>query len=240
MQKKAAVPSMVTICNIGCGFLAIYYASQGKLLPAAWLIVIAGFLDAFDGKLARMIDSPSPFGMQFDSLADICSFGVAPATLMLKYYEGIGASTWLPFAACFLFLLCGAVRLARFNLQAKGPEKDDFTGLPIPSAAAALAAYIVFTQRVWESNHEPQVAITLTALLSFLMVSHFEYPAFPKFTIGTYRDRARLGIALTALILVVLFTDEAFFPIALAFALSGVVRWLIHVVTDREVADIRN
>ena len=105
MRKRAAVPSMVTLCNLCCGFLSIAYAIDGKLVPAAWLIVIAGFLDAFDGKLARLIDSPSNFGVQFDSLSDICSFGVAPAVLMFQYLQGLLDAMWKPFAACFLFLL---------------------------------------------------------------------------------------------------------------------------------------
>lgn len=240
MQKKAAVPSLLTICNLFCGFLSIFYAMQGRLVPAAWLIIIAGFLDAFDGKLARIMKMPSEFGVQFDSLADVCSFGVAPAVLMLTYFKEPVNTGWLPFAACALFLLCGALRLARFNVQVKGPDKEDFTGLPIPTAAATLAAYVVFTERVWESSREPQVAMSLCALLAFLMVSPFDYPAFPKFTLGTRRDRTRLALAVSALVLVVLFTDEAFFPIALAFSLSGAVRWLFHLIVDREVADIRN
>ena len=240
MRKRYAVPSLFTVCNLFCGFLSIYYASHGKLVPAAWLIVIASFLDAFDGKIARLIKAPSHFGVQFDSLADVCSFGVAPAVLMLYYYEGLLTVRWLPVAVCFLFLMCGALRLARFNVQLKGDEKADFIGLPIPAAAVTLAAYVVFAQRIWESTHEPQVATSLCALLSFLMVSPFEYPAFPRFAVRTHQERVRLILALSALVLVVLFTDEAFFPIALAFSVSGAVRWLFHLIADREVADIRN
>ena len=81
MRKRYALPNLVTVCNLLCGFLSIFYATQGRLLPAAWLIVIAGFIDAFDGKIARFIDAPTDFGVQFDSLADVCSFGVAPAVL---------------------------------------------------------------------------------------------------------------------------------------------------------------
>ena len=240
MRKKAAVPSLVTILSLLCGFLSVYYALHGRMLPAAWLIVIAGFLDAFDGKLARLIKTPSDFGEQFDSLADICSFGVTPAVLMSVYFRDVAAENWVSFAAGFLFLLCGALRLARFNIGVKGPEKEDFTGLPIPTAGATLAAYVVFTQRVWESSFEAQVAVSLCAMLAALMISPFEYPAFPKFTVSTRKDRVRLGIALSSAITVIFFTDEAFFPIALAFCLSGLVRWLYHLIADREAADIRN
>lgn len=237
MRKRTAVPSLLTVCNLFCGFLSLFYATQGKLLPAALLIVIAGFLDAFDGKVARLINAPTEFGLQFDSLADVCSFGVAPAVLMFHYYDGLLAVRWLPFAVCFLFLVCGALRLARFNTLPQNSEKSDFIGLPIPVAALTLAAYIVFSQRVWSSSHEPQIALSLSAMLSFLMVSNFDYPAFPKFAIGTQKERFRLGLALGGVIPIIFFTDEAFFPIMLIFALSGPVRWLYHQVTDREVAE---
>ena len=240
MRKRYALPNLVTVCNLLCGFLSIFYATQGRLLPAAWLIVIAGFIDAFDGKIARFIDAPTEFGVQFDSLADVCSFGVAPAVLMFFYFEDLLAIRWLPFVACFLFLLCGALRLARYNVQHHGPQKDDFTGLPIPVAAAALATYVVFTQRVWGSAHEPRIAVSLCAMLSFLMISTFDYPAFPRLNFGTRRDRVRLILALGAAFLMVFYTDEAFFPLAVAYAISGVIRWLIHLITDRETVDIRN
>lgn len=240
MKKRMALPSLFTVCNLCCGFLSVFYTIEGRYLAAAWLIVIAAFLDAFDGKIARFLDAPSSFGNQFDSLADVCSFGVAPALIMLCYLQELMVVRWLPFAVCFLFLLCGALRLARFNIQQKGFDKSDFSGLPIPVAACSLAAFIVFTQRVWESSHEPQIAATLSVMLALLMVSTFEYPAFPKFSLETPRDRFRLGIALAALVPLVFFTDDSFFPMTMAFALSGPARWLKHQILDREVADIRN
>ena len=240
MRKRSVVPSLITVCNLFCGFLSIFYTVQGKLLPAAWLIVIAAFLDAFDGKIARFIDAPSQFGVNFDSLADVCSFGVAPALLMFHYYDNLLSVRWLPFGVCFLFLLCGALRLARFNTQLKGFEKENFSGLPIPSAAVTLASYIVFTQRVWESAHEPHIAISLCAMISFLMVSTFEYQAFPKFQFSTTKDRLKLVCYLVAVLLMVIYTDEVFFPLAFVYAISGAIRWLFNLITDREVADIPN
>lgn len=240
MKKRAALPNLFTISSLCCGFLSIFYAMEGRYLPAAWLIVIAAFLDAFDGKIARLIDAPSEFGNQFDSLADVCSFGVAPAVLLLTYLQDLMVVRWLPFAITCFFLLCGATRLARFNTGLKDFEKHDFSGLPIPAAASSLAAFIVFTQRVWSSTHEPQVAVSLCVMLGLLMVSHFEYPAFPKFTIETARDRFRLGLGMVAAVPMVFLTDESFFPVTLIFALSGPVRWLKHQIVDREIADIQN
>ena len=240
MTAKSALPSLFTISSLFCGFLSIYYATNGRFLGAALLIVIAGFLDAFDGKVARYFDTPSNFGVQFDSIVDVCSFGVAPAMLMLYYFNNLLPISGLSFAICFLFLMCGALRLARFNTQIKGFEKENFTGLPIPMAAGTLAAYIMFTQRVWESEHEPHIAMGLCVLLSFLMVSNFEYTTFPRLSLETKKDRLRLSALIGLIALMYFYTFEVFFPLALGFALSGAARWLFYLITDRETADISN
>ncbi len=243
-MRKSAIPNLFTICNLACGFVAIHYAANGKLVPAAWLIVIAGFLDAFDGKLARLIDAEADsgeFGLQFDSLADVCSFGVAPAVLMLHYFEPTIHPSWAPLSAAFVFLLSGAFRLARFNIKREDTEPDvkpDFVGLPIPVAAATLCSFVIFSQRVWESTREPHVALSLCALLAFLMISPFDYPAFPRFTFETARDRFRIALSLSAMIIVFLYNEAAFFPVAMAFCFSGAIRWLKHQILDREAVDL--
>ena len=246
MTRKSFIPNLFTVSNLACGFLSIHYAANGRLVPAAWLIVIAGFLDAFDGKLARLIDAEADsgeFGLQFDSLADVCSFGVAPAVLMLHYFDPMINAAWLPLTAAFVFLLSGAFRLARFNTKHEESEeepeiKPDFVGLPIPVAAATLCSFVIFSQRVWESTREPHVALTLCVLLALLMVSPFDYPAFPRFTFETGRDKFRIALSLGAMILVFLFTEAAFFPVSVAFCASGALRWLVHHFVGREAVDL--
>jgi CDP-diacylglycerol--serine O-phosphatidyltransferase len=254
-MRKSAIPNLFTISNLACGFVSIHYAANGKLVAAAWLIVIAAFLDAFDGKLARLLDAEADngeFGLQFDSLADVCSFGVAPGVLMLHYFDPLVNLTWLPLIAAFLFLLSGAYRLARFNtrhaeeaeaevqVDEDEPEmKPDFVGLPIPVAATTLCSFVIFSQRVWESTREPHVGLSLCVLLAILMISPFDYPAFPRFTFETVRDRFRIALSLGAMVVIFSNTEAAFFPVSLAFCLSGAIRWLVHQVTDREVVDLR-
>jgi len=254
-MRKSAIPNLFTISNLACGFVSIHYAANGKLVAAAWLIVIAAFLDAFDGKLARLLDAEADngeFGLQFDSLADVCSFGVAPGVLMLRYFDPLVNLTWLPLIAAFLFLLSGAYRLARFNtrhaeeaeaevqVDEDEPEmKPDFVGLPIPVAATTLCSFVIFSQRVWESTREPHVGLSLCVLLAILMISPFDYPAFPRFTFETVRDRFRIALSLGAMVVIFSNTEAAFFPVSLAFCLSGAIRWLVHQVTDREVVDLR-
>jgi CDP-diacylglycerol--serine O-phosphatidyltransferase len=245
-MRKSAIPNLFTVSNLACGFLSIHYAASGRLVPAAWLIVLAGFLDAFDGKLARLIDSEADsgeFGLQFDSLADVCSFGVAPAVLMLHYFDPLINPSWIALSAAFVFLLSGAFRLARFNTkqeerQEEPDSKPDFVGLPIPVSAATLCSFVIFSQRVWESTREPQVGLSLCALLAFLMISPFDYPAFPRFTFETAKDRFRIALSLGAMILVFLYNEAAFFPVAMAFCLSGPIRWLKHQLMGREAVDL--
>jgi CDP-diacylglycerol---serine O-phosphatidyltransferase len=239
MNAKSALPSLFTIGSLFCGFLSIYYAIDGKLLGAGLLIVIAAFLDAFDGKVARYFDTPSNFGVQFDTISDICSFGLAPAVLMLQYFDDLMASRWLPFGVAFFFLMCGALRLARFNSQLKGFEKENFTGLPIPMAACTLSAYIMFSERVWNSTHEPHLAMALCVLLALLMVSTIEYVTFPKLRLETGRDRARLAGLFASVFLMIFFTYEVFFPLPLVLSLSGAARWLFLLITDREIVDLQ-
>ena len=241
MNAKAALPSLFTISSLFCGFLSMYYAVDGRFSAAALLIVIAGFLDACDGKVARYLHTSSTFGVQFDSIVDVCSFGVAPALLMFYYLDTLLVIRWLPFVVCFFFLLCGALRLARFNAQLKDFDKENFSGLPIPNAASTLAAYILFTEHVWQSStHAPHFAIALCIVLSSLMVSTMEYNAFPRLSIETRRGRIRLIFLLCIIVLMFFYTYEVFFPVALAISLSGLFRWLYYAITDRGVADVRD
>ena len=155
---------------------------------AAWLIILAGCLDLFDGKLARFTGGASHFGVEFDSLADICSFGLAPAVLMVELqWRGWGI------AVGALFFAAGAIRLARFNIRQTGFEKTHFTGLPIPVAALVLASYVLFTHDVWHGLDVAQLSIPLALALTVLMVSTFEYITFPTFRFGSALQRLESG-----------------------------------------------
>jgi CDP-diacylglycerol--serine O-phosphatidyltransferase len=241
MKKRAAIPNLFTIGNLFCGFLAIYYAMEGRLVPAGWLIVIAAFLDAMDGKVARAMKTPSRFGVEFDSLADVCSFGLAPAVLIFNYHCRVWAldDAW-GVVLSFLFLLCGALRLARFNAQQKGFDKKNFSGLPIPSASATLVSFVIFSQKVWDGPMSLELSMLLTALLSFLMVSSFQYDTFPRFAPGSAWNRVKLAYFLIGAVLTVLYAEAVFFPLAFIYVASGVVRRMSVIFLHREVADVRS
>ncbi len=173
------LPNLFTSLNLFFGFYAIILSLQGKFVPAATLIIIAGLCDGLDGKIARATRTTSKFGVEYDSLADLISFGIAPALMfylwVLTPVERLG---WL---AGFLFTVCGALRLARFNTQAGSGPNDYFTGLPIPAAAGMLATTVLFFQFLDLTQAVPTGVFLLPVYaLSFLMVSSIRYHSFKK------------------------------------------------------------
>src|SRR5579872_2845206 len=134
------LPSLFTLGNMFCGYQCIVYAMRGDFETAAPFIGFAIVLDMLDGRIARLTGTESDFGLQFDSLADVISFGVAPAVLSFSWgLQPLGRLGW---AACFLFVAAGAMRLARFNIQTASSDKRYFVGMPIPAAAGVPAATV--------------------------------------------------------------------------------------------------
>ena len=154
------LPSLLTVANIFCGFYSIVSSMKGDLELAAMLIGWAIVLDALDGRVARLANATSGFGKEFDSLADIVSFGVAPGVLAyvwaLRLWPRVG---WL---ACFLFLICGAMRLARFNIQKQADDKRFFVGMPIPAAGRCDGVHRIHVSKAprdlgaSDSHHRPR------------------------------------------------------------------------------------
>jgi len=173
------LPNLITSLNMFFGFFAIILSMEGNFTMAATLIIIAGFCDGLDGKIARATRTTSKFGVEYDSLADLVSFGVAPALMFyLWILTPLGRLGWL---ACFLFAACGALRLARFNTQSGTGGNDFFSGLPIPAAAGMLATTIIIFQRLGLTHSVPPVFFLVPLYgLSFLMVSTLRYHSFKK------------------------------------------------------------
>jgi CDP-diacylglycerol--serine O-phosphatidyltransferase len=148
MQKYRGIfPGTFTMGNVVCGFIAILTTFEGHITTACWFIILAGFLDALDGKIARLSGGASQFGVELDSLADFLSFGVAPAFLVYAIkFTMLGKWGWVP---PIVFIMAAAYRLARFNLLADTEEKKDFIGLPVPMAALAVVSFIIFTYDLW-------------------------------------------------------------------------------------------
>lgn len=184
-SPQVAVPSFFTLLNMLCGFLALTQVLDGAFVLACLLILLAGFFDLLDGMMARLTDTDSPFGVQLDSLSDIVSFGVAPSFLIYAYaLDGIDP---LGMIVAALPALCGAVRLARFNLSAENPDKDGFEGLPIPGQAVAIVALILAAENSTWGGILPlsslQVIVPVVIVLSGLMVSSIRFDMIPTPTV---------------------------------------------------------
>jgi len=175
------LPSMFTMANMFCGYCCIVYAIRGEFATAAPFIGFAMVLDMLDGRVARMTNSTSEFGVEFDSMADIVSFGMAPALLSFMWgLQPLGRIGW---AAGFLFVAAAAIRLARFNVQSGSQDKRYFVGLASP-AAAAVPASTVFAYPV--GFQTPQYAVLVLAVVivpALLMVSTIRYRSFKTFDV---------------------------------------------------------
>jgi CDP-diacylglycerol--serine O-phosphatidyltransferase len=199
-RGAAILPSLFTTGNLFLGFWAVIKTLNGQYDDAAPLILGAIVLDMLDGRIARMTGTTSEFGAELDSLADVISFGVAPALLAYRWgFEGVPRAGWL---AAFFFLVCGALRLARFNVQKHAVDGRYFVGLPIPAAAGQVAAVVWVLPEPLE-GHWLSVATSIAVVaLGFLMVSTLRYPSFKNVDLRRRRSYINvLGIALLFLLI---------------------------------------
>lgn len=214
------LPNLFTTAALFAGFYAIVQAMDGQFELAPAAIFIAMIMDGLDGRVARWTNTESDFGAQYDSLADMVSFGLAPALVMYQWaLSGLGKLGWL---AAFLYAACAALRLARFNVQHDVTDKRYFTGLPSPSAAA-LVMGLVWAMNASGIPGKEQVLLALgfTIYAAVAMVSNMRYSSFKQFNV---KERAPfMGVVAVVLVfvLVSLDTPTVLFLIFLAYALSG-------------------
>jgi CDP-diacylglycerol--serine O-phosphatidyltransferase len=220
---KGIFPGVFTVGNMFCGFISILYSFDGEPLHAAWMIILGAFFDTLDGKVARFAGAASRFGVELDSFADFLSFGIAPAVLFynLQIYP---LGKWGSFLG-LLFVICGAYRLARFNIQqSKLYEKLPYMGLPIPTAAVTLVSYTLFCNEIWGALRFPKALITMIIAFSALMVSGIEYDTLPKFSLGDRKNKIKLIYILVFLVALIINPRLALFPFGLIYVLSGLVK----------------
>ncbi|MEW5733853.1 MAG: CDP-diacylglycerol--serine O-phosphatidyltransferase [Thermodesulfobacteriota bacterium] len=239
------LPNLVTAMNMFFGFYAIIAATQGRFARAAIAVIVAGVFDNLDGKIARAFKSTSRFGVEFDSLSDLVSFGVAPAVLVYLWaLQGMGRLGWL---AAFVFAACGALRLARFNTQVGSVGIEHFVGLPIPGAAGMAMATVLFYHRVgWYSPGQggplhPVVILAMLFTLAFLMVSTVPYESFKKSGVA---KRKSFDVLVWMVLLVVAVAVEPYiglFVVGAVYVSSGpvllVIRHLRRHARSSEVGD---
>ncbi len=215
------LPNLFTASSIFVGFLSVAEASRGHVAQAAWLILLALVFDGLDGRIARLTHTASRFGMEFDSLADVVSFGMAPAALLYLYvgyaYGKFGV------LVSGLYVIFGAIRLARFNITSAQSEPNVFIGLPIPVAAVSVASSVLFFDAHGLEQYGG-VLLVLALPLGLLMVSNIRYPSFKTLPL----DRPIVYKALVALTLsaslLYLYSTEGVALIVATYILYGPLR----------------
>ena len=213
------VPSLFTTANLLCGYLAVIRSLQGEYEWAAVALFIAALLDRVDGWVARLTGTSSDFGVQLDSIADVISFGMAPAVLVYTWALAGLPRPWS--LAPFLYLAAGAVRLARFNIQAPGQDKRWFVGLPIPAAACALASCVFYSPaRVTDPLAAGLVAL-LVATLSILMVSKVRYRSFKEIDLRRRIRWVMVGVMALAYFVVAASPQLVALVLGFSYLLSG-------------------
>lgn len=223
------LPNLFTSCSLFGGFYAIIATIQGRFDAAAIAILISSLFDGLDGKIARFTNTTTKFGAEYDSLSDLVAFGVAPGLLAFEWsLEPFGRFGWL---AVFLYLICGALRLARFNIQKSNLESRHFKGLPIPGAAIFIATLVLFINSMGGlARNQYIIIISLIYLLSFLMVSTIDYFSFKG--LGLFKRRPFNALVATILIFIVVAYKPALmlFLFSTMYVVSGPAMVLYHLV----------
>jgi len=219
------IPSLFTTGNLICGFFSIISTFSGQYLQAAVFVILAHLLDGLDGFVARLTKTTSQFGIEFDSLADLVSFGLAPAVLVY-YWALLPWGTWGWLAAC-LYVVCGALRLARFNVQIGTVERSYFVGLPVPGAAEMIAATVLMYYFLGGegATNKRFILLLVIYLLAGLMVSNFRYFSFKQLNLKKRHPFWLLVSAILFIKLTILEPQIMFFTVFLLYTLSGPLLW---------------
>jgi len=240
---RVLAPSLFTLGNMACGFYALLASVQGEFVSSATAIVVGMIFDALDGRVARLVHGESSFGVEFDSMADFLTFGVAPAHMMYAFILKDYGVWGYPIA--FTYALCGGLRLARFNAMAHSStaSKSHFTGLPIPGGAGFLASFVLLYQiieegrpaRTWKflMDQIPSLyglAPAMVLVLAFLMVSTIPYPAFKQPGILRPRSLPAILLLLGVGLALFLYPLNALFLVFLFYVLLGPISWLIRLL----------
>lgn len=214
-------PNFFTALSIFVGVISIIASIKGDFEKAAWLIFVSLILDGIDGRVARLTNATSKFGMEFDSLADIVAFGVAPAIL---FYQTVGAGYGkLGSMVAALYVVFGAIRLARFNVMAPSSEPSVFVGVPIPTAAVFVASWILLYLK-YDLTPLRFLIVLMTLGVALLMVSNIRYPSFKKIELKKIHIIRILVILILLLGLLYLYPIELLTIIITLYIFSGIIR----------------
>lgn len=238
MRRIALLPNIITTGNMVCGLSAILLSLGGThedMKRACWLIMVAVLMDGLDGLIAVLTRSCTKFGLQYDSLCDLISFGIAPAILLIGDFRLGEGQTARPtreyWAMCVVLVVCVALRLARYNVQAGTTDKPCFQGLPCPSPACFLALLMLCS---WEYGFtlSPKLLMVLVVGLGILMVSNIPYPSVRKSDFFRTQPLSTFVLVVLTFALIVMAPEGIMFVMISGYILFGVIRRLLpaHVV----------
>jgi CDP-diacylglycerol--serine O-phosphatidyltransferase len=210
---------------------------NGDFVNAAWAILVAGIFDGLDGRVARITHSTTRFGVEYDSLSDLAAFGIAPGVLMYWWaLKPLGRLGWL---AGFLYVACGAIRLARFNVQINTVESKYFQGLPIPAAAGLVATVIIFLTNFEIEPRSVQIPLLLISyLLAALMVSTVKYNSFKDLQLARRKPFNALIIVVLLIVFVVSEPRIMLFSLCFAYVLSGPTTLIVHLLRKSKTQEV--
>jgi CDP-diacylglycerol--serine O-phosphatidyltransferase len=216
------LPNTLTLGGMFCGFYAILSSFKGHFIFSAWAILIAVIFDGLDGWVARLTNSTTKFGIQLDSLSDLVAFGVAPAVLI--YSWGLQPYGRLGWGASFLYVICGALRLARYNVQMVTSESKAFVGLPIPAAGIVIASLVLFYNEVIGTlAGRNYIILFLPFLLAALMVSTLRFHGMKEFDFKTRKPFWLLVVIVVAFVLVFMNPEIVLFIFSIIYVSWGIV-----------------
>jgi CDP-diacylglycerol--serine O-phosphatidyltransferase len=235
------IPSLFTCGNMSFGILSIFSSIDGNFITAAWFLTGALACDIIDGRIARLTKTTSEFGMQLDSLSDLVSFGTAPAVLM--YMLVLNSMGKIGISIAVLFILCNALRLARYNTLSKSGEIDKhFVGLPTPASAGVIISFVLSYELLGPAEYSlnfktiPVLMEIIPAffnampivmvILSFLMVSNIPYLSFKNVKLTRVRTIEIFAVVIVLIILIVVYPQNIIFIIFSVYAVSGILFYL--------------
>lgn len=226
------LPNLITTMNMFFGFFAIIHAIGGQYMWSAYAIVAAAVFDLLDGRVARITHSESEFGAEYDSLCDLISFGLAPGLLLYLWaLQPFGRLGWL---ACFFYVACGALRLARFNVMKMVTDKSHFQGLPIPMAAGIVASSVLaFHDLNWDAE-KSILLLCITFLLGFVMVTSFRYRSFKDLDLKERLPFKYLVVGVFVFAVIAIRPEVMLFVLFLSYAVLGAVFGILRIGPNKK------
>ncbi len=215
------LPNALTLTGMFGGFYAILAALRGDFILASWAVLAAMIFDGLDGFVARLTGSASRFGIELDSLSDLVAFGVAPGVII--YRSSISPFGRVGLMAAFLYVACGAMRLARYNVQMVTAERKSFTGVPIPAGAVILTTLVIFASKMGIDLAGSYLVLLLTFVVSLLMVSTLRFHGMKEINFSKRKPFWFLVLAVTVVVVVAMHPEVALFICAMVYLVAGLI-----------------